>query len=470
MYPNEPTQTELFNDIIKKGNKPETLEEMIIRYIKEHQKKISTFEVGQKYYDQEPDIVREPPSKDATGKVDPLKPDDRLVTNFHANLVDQKVSYLVGKPIEFKHTDNSLIEEINMALGSRFDDKLHSVLTGASNKGIEWVHPYIDEEGILKFFRVPAEQGVPIWKDNEHEDLEAFVRFYKLENEMKVEYWDEENVIYYVYDKGQLIKDYSRNLISQETHFSTGSWGRIPFIPFKNNDAERSDIFMYKTQIDAYNRRMSDTANMFKESNELIYVLTNYDDTDLSEFKRNLRHYGAIKVSDKDGGVDTIEIKVPVENTEKYLRMLYENIMLFGQAVDFSSDKFGSAPSGVALEFLYTNLNLKADKLARKTKVAIQELLWYVFEHHNLKGNHKDVDISFNYNKVANTELQVQMAQSSMGVISHETVIENHPYVEDLEAELERIQNERDELNKALPSIEEGSDEQQEQHRDNNTE
>lgn len=63
--------------------------------------------------------------------------------------------------------------------------------------------------------------------------------------------------------------------------------------------------------------------------------------------------------------------------------MLYDNIMLFGQAVDFSSDKFGSAPSGVALELLYTNL--MADKLARKTKVAVQELLWYVIEHHNLK-------------------------------------------------------------------------------------
>ncbi|MFG0935010.1 phage portal protein, partial [Staphylococcus sp. 231237_7MaSpsaltlick] len=81
-----------------------------------------------------------------------------------------------------------------------------------------------------------------------------------------------------------------------------------------------------------------------------------------------------------------------------------------------------------------------------------------------------DIDISFNYNKVANTELQVQMAQSSMGVVSHETVIENHPFVEDLEAELERIQNERYELNKRLPSIEGESDEQQEQQRDNNTE
>ncbi|MDT3924743.1 phage portal protein [Staphylococcus saprophyticus] len=141
--------------------------------------------------------------------------------------------------------------------------------------------------------------------------------------------------------------------------------------------------------------------------------------------------------------------------------------MLFGQAVDFSSDKFGSAPSGVALEFLYTNLNLKADKLARKTKVAIQELLWYVIEHHNLKVNHKEIDISFNYNKVANTELQVQMAQASMGVVSHETVIENHPFVEDLEAELQRLQQEQIEFSKQVGDIEESSNEQEESENNN---
>ena len=63
--------------------------------------------------------------------------------------------------------------------------------------------------------------------------------------------------------------------------------------------------------------------------------------------------------------------------------------MLFGQAVDFSSDKFGSAPSGVALEFLYTNLNLKADKLARKAKVAIQELLGLCLSTSTSKENIK---------------------------------------------------------------------------------
>lgn len=303
LYPSQPTQTEIFDDIVRTNNKPETLEEMIVRYIKQHLEKLPEISIGQEYYEQRPDIVKEPKPVDATGAVDPLKPDDRMITNFHANLVDQKVSYIVGKPIAFKHTDDEVVKRIDEVLGNRFDDKLHSVLTGASNKGIEWLHPYLDEDGEFKLFRVPAEQGIPIWTDKEHEELEAFIRMYKLENETKVEYWDKITVNYYVYENGSLIPDYSNNLENSKTHFSTGSWGKIPFIPFKNNDLEMSDIFMYKTLIDAYNRRLSDLSNTFKDSNELTYVLKNYDEQELPEFKRLLRYYGAIKVS--DNGVST---------------------------------------------------------------------------------------------------------------------------------------------------------------------
>ncbi|MBI5972216.1 phage portal protein [Staphylococcus caledonicus] len=469
MFPNSPTQTEIFDEIVKNNNRPETLEEMIVRYIKNHESKIPEIQIGQEYYEQRPDIIKEPKPRDATGKIDPLKPDSRTITNFHANLVDQKVSYIVGKPIEFKHTDDTIIDTINDVLGDRFDDKLHSVLTGASNKGIEWLHPYLNEKGEFKLFRVPAEQSVPIWTDKEHEELEAFIRIYKYDNEVKVEYWDDMLVRYYVYENGTLIDDYSNDLENVHNHFSTGGWGKIPFIPFKNNDLEVSDIFMYKTLIDDYNRRLSDLSNMFKESTELTYVLKNYNDQDLAEFKRLMRYYGAINVTE-DGGVDTIQLEVPVENSKAYLDELYQKVMLFGQAVDFSSDKFGSAPSGVALEFLYTNLNLKADKLARKTKVAIQDLLWFIYEHFNIKGNYKDVEISFNYNKVANTELQVNMAQASMGVVSHETVLENHPYVEDLQAELERLEQEQLELNQQLPDIDGGIANEQGQSEDNEPE
>ena len=99
LYPSQPTQTEIFDAIVRTNNKPETLEEMIVRYIKQHLEKLPEISIGQEYYEQRPDIVKEPKPVDATGAVDPLKPDDRMITNFHANLVDQKVSYIVGKPI-----------------------------------------------------------------------------------------------------------------------------------------------------------------------------------------------------------------------------------------------------------------------------------------------------------------------------------------------------------------------------------
>ena len=43
-----------------------------------------------------------------------------------------------------------------------------------------------------------------------------------------------------------------------------------------------------------------------------------------------------------------------------------------------------------------------------------------------------------------------------MGIVSHETVLENHPFVEDLQAELERIEQEQMEYNKQPPNLDDG--------------
>lgn len=73
-------------------------------------------------------------------------------------------------------------------LDNRWDNELIDVLTAASNKGVEWVQPYIDENGDFKLFRVPAEQSIPIWTDSKRDTLQAFIRVFKLNDETKVEY------------------------------------------------------------------------------------------------------------------------------------------------------------------------------------------------------------------------------------------------------------------------------------------
>lgn len=421
--------------------KTETQEEMIVRLINAHEMNIETISVGERYYNKDTDILKQPFKRDLEGNIDQDKPDWRITTNYHQNLVDQKVAYLVTNPVTYSCDDEKALETIHSVLDTRWDNKLVDVLTSASNKGIDWVHPYINENGEFKLFRVPAEQAIPIWTDKEREDLQAFIRIFTLNGETKVEYWTDTDVTYYVYENGSLINDYYYGNDNVQSHFSTGSWEKVPFIPFKNNPEETSDIFMYKSVIDAIEKRISDTQNTFDESVELIYALSGYEGQDLSEFMEGLKYYKAITL-DRDGKVETIQVDVPVTSTKEYLDMMRSNLIEYGQGVDFQTDKFGAAPSGIALKFLYGNLDLKANKLKNKTMVALQELIEFIVKFYKLNIDPKDIEITFNFNRMMNDVEESQIAVQSSGILSKQTIVSNHPWVKDPTAEMERIEQE----------------------------
>ncbi|EZY67514.1 SPP1 family phage portal protein [Staphylococcus aureus R0487] len=448
--------------------KVETQEEMIIRLINNHKQKLKDINVGQKYYDKDNDINYQAYKQDLHGNIDYTKPDWRITTNFHQNLVDQKVSYVASKPVTYAHDDDKVLDVIHQILDTRWDNKLIDILTAASNKGIDWLQVYINEDGELKLFRVPAEQAIPIWTDKEREQLNAFIRIFTFNDETKVEYWTAETVTYYVYENGSLIPDFYYGNDHIQTHFSTGSWERVPFIAFKNNPEEVSDIWMYKSFIDAIDKRLSDVQNMFDESVELIYILRGYEGEDLSEFMEGLKYYKAINVS-SDGGVETIQVEVPVASTKEYLDMMRAYIVEFGQGVDFQTDKFGSATSGIALKFLYTNLNLKANKLKNKANVALQELMQFILDFNKIKLDAKEIEITFNFNVMVNDLEQSQIGAQSQ-YLSKETLVRHHPWVDDPKAELERLDEEQLEYNKHLPNLDDGGadgDQQQRQSENN---
>ncbi|WP_078099847.1 phage portal protein [Staphylococcus aureus] len=449
--------------------KVETQEEMIIRLINNHKQKLKDINVGQKYYDKDNDINYQAYKQDLHGNIDYTKPDWRITTNFHQNLVDQKVSYVASKPVTYAHDDDKVLDVIHQILDTRWDNKLIDILTAASNKGIDWLQVYINEDGELKLFRVPAEQAIPIWTDKEREQLNAFIRIFTFNDETKVEYWTAETVTYYVYENGSLIPDFYYGNDHIQTHFSTGSWERVPFIAFKNNPEEVSDIWMYKSFIDAIDKRLSDVQNMFDESVELIYILRGYEGEDLSEFMEGLKYYKAINVS-SDGGVETIQVEVPVASTKEYLDMMRAYIVEFGQGVDFQTDKFGSATSGIALKFLYTNLNLKANKLKNKANVALQELMQFILDFNKIKLDAKEIEITFNFNVMVNDLEQSQIGAQSQ-YLSKETLVRHHPWVDDPKAELERLDEEQLEYNKHLPNLDDGgADGAQQQEKSNNKE
>ncbi|MBQ7756950.1 MAG: phage portal protein [Oscillospiraceae bacterium] len=347
--------------------------------------------------------------------------------------------------MRFNDDDSSIKEIINHNLGEAFDDCVCELIKGAANKGVEWLHVYIDEGGFFRFAVIPAEQVIPIWDTSLQKKLTGVIRYYKIKNVdgddfLTAEWWDENEV------KTFIIDGYGNAEFKEVTpHFYLNGqpqgWGRVPFIPFKNNEEMVGDLQFYKGLIDEYDTCIADFANNLEQVQEVVTVLRGYEGTDLREFSDNLRYYKIIKVSGESGsGVDKLEISIPVEAKREMMDRLEKNIFVFGQGVDVKSDKFSNSTSGVALKFLYSLLDMKAGITERKFIVGIKILLQFMcrFEAlvHGESFDPSTVAVVFNRRMIESELEMAEIAEKSMDIISRRTIVAHHPWTEDVDDEL----------------------------------
>jgi SPP1 family phage portal protein len=340
---------------------------------------------------------------------------------------------------------------------------MNELVKGSSNKGVEWLHIYIDEDGAFRYAIIDARQVIPIWETQKQEEVDAVIRYYIMtvngEERVRAEYWTKEGVRYYLEDSsGGLIPDtltveendqphfYRVNTLGNEKITNGEGWGMVPFIPFKNNEELLPDLNDYKELVDEYDKNRSDLANNLEEIQDALFVLKNYAGQDLKEFQRNLRYYRALKV-DGDGDVKTITLDIPIKAKKEHTDRLAEDIFMFSQGVNVKTDKFGNSPSGVALQFLYAQLDLKCDTVERKHKKSIRKLLEFIAEYFRIVDNidydHNVIKITFNRSMITNEAEKVESAQKSKGVISDETIAANHPWVDDPQEEIDRLEDQR---------------------------
>ena len=172
---------------------------------------------GEKYYKVENDILERKMIRFEEGKPveDDGKPNNRLSHGFMKNLIDDKVNYLLSKPYTMTCEDGRYLESVQELLGKRFQKMLSKLGIETSNKGIAWLHICIDSKGKFKLIKVPSEEVIPLWIDNDHEELQALIRYCDVETYIgkkrefitKIEYWTNENVTYYVLKDGKVILD-----------------------------------------------------------------------------------------------------------------------------------------------------------------------------------------------------------------------------------------------------------------------
>ncbi|MCQ2581911.1 MAG: phage portal protein [Alphaproteobacteria bacterium] len=423
---------------------------------------------GARYYRGDHDILTRERTAIGEGgticRVDNL-PNNKILDNIYANMVDQKVNYLLGKPITFKSDDDKYTEELKNVLGKQFARLLKNIGKDCLNGAIGWIHPYYNEKGEFKFRRFEPYEILPFWKDDEHTELDAVVRVYKRlvyegSTEKTVEYvelYDTQGVWRYVFNSGKLIKDvehpstYHVFAEDEAGNITPLNWDRVPMVPFKYNDDEIALIHRVKILQDAINEIESDFMNNMQEDNRnTILILKNYDGEDLGQFRHNLSLYGVVKVRSIDGcdgGVETLQVQVNSENYQSILKVLKKALIDNARGFDSDDERMNGSPNEMNLRSMYSKIDLDANGMEMEFQASFDDLLWFIDQHLANEGvgdyNDVDVDIIFDRDMIVNESEMINNCKNSVGIVSTETIIANHPFTRDPLKELEALEEEK---------------------------
>jgi len=271
---------------------------------------------GEKYFRNQNDILKKDLKSytiydQKTGnkiiKTNENKSDEHLPHGFYPKQVNQKKAYVAGKPITItycmpidgekdettKNAEKKITNMVWNVLGPNFEKLIKNRLKEASNKGRGWLHPnYKDGKFVLK--KIPSEECIPIYDNETQTYLEGLIHFYtiqdlsgdKAEDRIYVEYWDKQEVRYYIEtkinDTAIFLEDVTRprpechwyreiydNALNNLKKIEKHSWGRVPFIEIENNEEKTTDLEPIKPLIDAYDLINSGFVNTIEDLKEI---------------------------------------------------------------------------------------------------------------------------------------------------------------------------------------------------------
>lgn len=476
---------DMINNIVREGAADKITDEQFIeleikrfKYSKRRKEMID----GEKYHEGNHDILKR--QRTIIGEngeltvVDNL-PNNRIVDNQYGKMVDQKKNYLLGQPIVFR-TENELYGKLlKKIFNKRFQRLIKNVGEDALNTGLGWMMPFYNEHGEFTFKRLKSYEIIPGWSDADHTSLDYVIRIYEVigyEGKQekiieKVEVYDENGIYRFILEGERLVPDE----VPFSNYFTTitedgdqvieqgWNWSKIPLIPWKYNSKEIPLIRKVKSLQDGLNIILSNFQNnMEEDARNTILVLVNYDGENLGQFRKNLATYGAVKVKTVDGAggdLKTLQVEVNAENYKAIIEIFKKAIIENAKGYDAKDDRMSGNPNQMNIQSMYSDIDLDANEMETEFQASFEELLWFVNVHLFNAGlgdfEDEEVEIIFNRDIMISESEVITNIKDSVGIISDETLVSQHPWVDDPQAELDKIaaqkEKEIDEYKNAFP-------------------
>lgn len=396
--------------------------------------------------------------------------DEFVIDNVYANMVDQKVNYILGKPFAMTTPNDAYAGILQQIFDKAFLRTLTRTAIDAVNEGMAWLFPYYAQDGSLRFQEYPAHEILPFWADAEHTRLDCAIRYYEVVtyegkqrlNVGHVELYTVEGIQRFIFRNGALIPDVEgpgpqvayATVTDSHGHSEPIQWERIPLIAFKCNAHEIPLIKRVQTLQDALNQTRSNwTGTMNKDINTSILAVYGYEGEDVADLRRKILQYGAVLLAN-DGRVEVLNVQHGGGEYTEYITQLHKALIENARGFDAKDDRMAKNPNEMNLRSMYSDIDLDADMMETQFQAALDQLLWFVDRHliNTGQGNftNEDVTFTFNRNMIVNDSDAIANVSKSEGLVSKETLLAHHPYVTDVKAEMERLDKEQQDERKRL--------------------
>ena len=371
---------------------------------------------------------------------DASKPCNRIVINYCYNLVQSYCGYLATPGYISYSSDEDIEDVMNILRYNDYQAEDADFLLDALIYGVAAELMFIDEEGQTRFRLINPTQCFGVYDDSLTGDLIYFVRFYKA-NE-----WDETDTynvdVYSDYD----IKHYTMSgnngyltLISEEPHYFSQCPANIFCLP-----DEKSIFDCVISLQDAANEIVSAEIDDFSAFCDAYLALigVDADAEDIAKMKEN-----RVLILPENSTPLWLTKNANDTQVENILKRIHDSIYRIASCPDFSSETFiGGVSSGVAIRYRLTGMETRAGKIEAVMKKALQRRVEIICGIASLKLGEevfRDISIVFKRNIPEDYSSLITLVNSLKGTVSDATLLKQLPFIDDVNAELERVQEQK---------------------------
>ena len=374
------------------------------------------------------------------------KPSNRLYSGYPSYITDNFVGYILGQPITYKSDNEALLEALNLSF--LYNDEVDNNTTLAQEQsicGYAYELMYIDEDGNVRFKCVDTEDTIVVY-DNTLEAKELFAIRYVIN-----EYEEGNKGLVYVYTKDNtstytLEDNKVGQLIEEEQNYFID----VPIITYENNRQRIGDFEKVLSLIDAYDFTSSDTANDFEYFTNALLVISGVtmDEKDEEGRPLNFKDNRVINFVDHDGKAEYLIKNINDTALENYKNRLNLDIHKFSNVIDISDKNFGNNLSGIAMKYKLLGMENIASIKESKFRKGLMKRIEFLTHFMNLSINsdytYTEITPVFTRNIPSNDVETVNMIKQLYGMISDKTLLSQLPFVEDVQAELDLLEKQKE--------------------------